>query len=385
MKYTVKDENTGINILNFEISKGYKTKGLLKIEKFPLNMRIKLESDASKENCLIHYESGDCYIYEKIPDITMKYMQNPYNDNGRYYSRPLPLNEELDKLAEKILNKKTEALTYYDLPDKLKKNLEENFNNLINSFVQNAQQSAAIVTFPIGHLIRKYLCDGAVGLYEDKGKMLAVFLCREGIEYDLVQTRGINEQLSDLPYGETLDNPYASASNCEWEVPYLVYMITDDKNDLKDFMSLVETISVEKDAISYGQQIQQQVARQNQMYFNNLFASQAQGWAAVDRMGQQLSQDLDHFHNSLNQQMAQFDSRIDLGNNGESIDDRIQRMRHESIMGVDTYERGDGTTYEYDNSADRVFENNLDNTSHFGTRNYLDDYIPEGWHELKKK
>ena len=60
-------------------------------------------------------------------------------------------------------------------------------------------------------------------------------------------------------------------------------------------------------------------------------------------------------------------------------------MRHESMMGVETYERQDGSTYEYSNMADRVFENNLDETTHFGTRNYYDDYVPEGWHEMKKK
>ena len=386
MKYTIKDDKTGLSILNFELSKGYKTKGLLEVEKFPLNMRVKLKCDAEKNNCRIHYESGDCYVYEKIPDQRLKYVQYPYNENGRYYSRPLPLNEELDKFAEKILKKKVEVLTYYDLPDGLKSKLEESFHNLVNGFVENAQQSASMVNFPIGHVIRKYLCDGAVGVYEDKEKILAVFICREGLEYDVVQAYGVNEQLSELPYGETMDNPYAGTSNCEWDVPYLAYMLSDDKADLKDFMSFVESISIENDAITYGQQIQQQVQMHNQMYFNSLFANQAQGWAASDRLGQQLSQDLDQFHNNLNQQMAQFDSRINLGSgNNETYDERIQRMRHESIMGVETYQRGDGTTYEYDNSADRVFENNLDNTSHFGTRNYLDDYVPDGWHEMKKK
>ena len=69
----------------------------------------------------------------------------------------------------------------------------------------------------------------------------------------------------------------------------------------------------------------------------------------------------------------------------ESSDDYIQRLRHESIMGVETYERNDGSTVEYSNYADRVFENNLDSTQHFGTHHYFDDYVPEGWHEMKKK
>ena len=71
--------------------------------------------------------------------------------------------------------------------------------------------------------------------------------------------------------------------------------------------------------------------------------------------------------------------------NPESSDDYIQRLRHESIMGVETYERNDGSTVEYSNYADRVFENNLDSTQHFGTHHYFDDYVPEGWHEMKKK
>ena len=54
-------------------------------------------------------------------------------------------------------------------------------------------------------------------------------------------------------------------------------------------------------------------------------------------------------------------------------------------MGVDTYERNDGSTVEYSTYADRVFENNLDQTQHFGTHHYFDDYVPEGWHEMKKK
>lgn len=60
-------------------------------------------------------------------------------------------------------------------------------------------------------------------------------------------------------------------------------------------------------------------------------------------------------------------------------------MRHESMMGVETYMRSDGSEVEYSNRADRVFENNLDNTVHFGTEHYYDDYVPDGWHELKKK
>ena len=52
---------------------------------------------------------------------------------------------------------------------------------------------------------------------------------------------------------------------------------------------------------------------------------------------------------------------------------------------METYERGDGTDVEFDSRADRVFENDLDPTVHFGTEHYYDDWVPDGWHELNKK
>ena len=125
---------------------------------------------------------------------------------------------------------------------------------------------------------------------------------------------------------------------------------------------------------------------QNQAIWANAFAQQQASWAASDRLRDSLSRDLDSWRSNLNQTMAQNDMRFTAGSsNGESSDDYIQRLRHESIMGVETYERNDGSTVEYSNYADRVFENNLDSTQHFGTHHYFDDYVPEGWHEMKKK
>ena len=105
----------------------------------------------------------------------------------------------------------------------------------------------------------------------------------------------------------------------------------------------------------------------------------------MDRVKEMVSRDLDNFHRDLNQRMQDFDSRITASSYGESLDDRIQRGRHEAMMGVETYERSDGTTVEFDSRADRVFENNLDSVTHFGTEHYYGDYVPDGWHEMKKK
>jgi hypothetical protein len=55
------------------------------------------------------------------------------------------------------------------------------------------------------------------------------------------------------------------------------------------------------------------------------------------------------------------------------------------MMDVNTYEREDGTTTEFSTQADRVFEQNLDHRNQFGTENYYDDYVPDGWSELNRK
>ena len=69
----------------------------------------------------------------------------------------------------------------------------------------------------------------------------------------------------------------------------------------------------------------------------------------------------------------------------ESLDDRIARWRHESMMGVNTYDREDGTSVEFSTQADRVFEQDLDPLTHVGTEHYYDDYVPDGWTELDRR
>ena len=155
----------------------------------------------------------------------------------------------------------------------------------------------------------------------------------------------------------------------------------------KDSEELKNTTKQLSQQINYNHRQQAQMsAMQNQAMWNNMFMQQEQRWNSVRNMQRSMSQDLDNWRAGQAQMRAQSDMRFQTGGSQfETTDDRIQRMRHESIMGVETYERNDGSTVEYSNMADRVFENNLDNTVHFGTHHYYDDYIPEGWHEMKKK
>ena len=121
-----------------------------------------------------------------------------------------------------------------------------------------------------------------------------------------------------------------------------------------------------------------------QQVINTSWSMHHQQMAPMDRISAQLSKDMDEWRRGFNQSRAEFDARMTPSDQGESLDDKIQRMRHETMMDVTTYGRSDGTTVEYDSRADRVFESNPDQTVHFGTEHYHSDYIPDGWHEMKK-
>ena len=70
-----------------------------------------------------------------------------------------------------------------------------------------------------------------------------------------------------------------------------------------------------------------------------------------------------------------------LANQNAAFDRSVQRS-HEMAMGVDTYQRTDGTTVEVDVSVDRVFQHTADPSMIVGATTTAD--VPFGWTELKK-
>ncbi len=385
----IKDNNSGMPLLQCELPADFQTQAVMQIKQYPLNQVIHVRMQARNGHCILNYQTGDNYLYEKVKQNPYGYPQanqNPYSDDGSWYSVPVSLTEELDRTASMILNREAKALNYYDPSEKLYSKLKNGFDEMTRDFISQIQNASVMTYIPVGTIIRNYLCDAGIGIYENGNAYLAVFLCRKGIEYDTVNgmVSGVHENITGEPFGQAYPTMNSMQSVCNWNVPSIICMSSDRKGDLDTFMTFLETAEIAPELNSYSMQLQQQVQIQKQNFFNNAFAQQMQGWAASDALGRSLSQDLDRFHHNLNQQMAQNDMRFS-PSYGETSDDRIQRMRHESMMGVETYERQDGSTYEYSNMADRVFENNLDETTHFGTRNYYDDYVPEGWHEMKKK
>ena len=399
----IKDKNTGMPVINCELPKGFEYEAEVQLKNFLYNQKLYLQMQAKKGNCLIAYQTGETYLYEKKPmanvfGMAQRHPLGTVSETGVIYGQPTALTDDIDQVAANILGKKVKAKDYLNPSEALAQKITNNCKELIQNTIEEVQVGMQIAGMPIGMIIRNYLNEGGIGIYEDEGKTLAIFLSRIGIESDIIQSPGISENIASEPFGQAPDIMGAVTSSVSWSIPGLSYMISDDKKDLGVFMNFIDSVKHTDELQNYAKQIAQQVQSanmqkaqiaqmENQATINMLWANQQQQFAAMDRLSASLSQDMDNFRNNLNATMAANDQRFGLGgsSSGESLDDRIQRMRHESMMGVETYNRSDGSTVEYSNMADRVFENNLDQTTHFGTHHYYDDYIPEGWHELKKK
>ncbi|MBP0969392.1 MAG: hypothetical protein J5744_04530 [Oscillospiraceae bacterium] len=400
---TFTDINTGMPLITGIIPEGFGTEAYTEMETFESSRLLKVYARAVKGNCAFYYQTGDTYMYNKsrVPGFFKHVLgEEETIENGNYMVNSFPdIRQQLDSFGSEIAEKPVQAKAYYELSDLLKNKAQKEADRQISISLNEMQLGSRISSMPVTTVVRNYLVDGGFGVYEDEGRVIAVCLERVGLETDLVQgAPTVVENITGEPFAQSKPVFGSIQSQAGWNIPFVTYMISDRKEDLTAFMTFAQTVDVTEQLRSYCDQIHQQdvqyqtqLAQMQTMQTNamisNMWAQQQQAWAASDRLRDSLSRDLDSFHNNLNQTMAQNDQRIFSGGNygGETSDDRIQRWRHESMMGVDTFTRTDGTEVEYDNNADRVFESNLDSTQHFGTRHYYDDYIPDGWHELQKK
>ena len=399
------DRNTGMELICGILPEGFVTDAFTEMENFETNRLLRVTAKAVKGGCSIYYRTGDTYILNKtnMAGFFQHVAGSPESrENGNYMVNSFPtIRQQLDGFASRLAGKQMTGSAYYQLSDMLAGKANREFDRQINESLSEMQMGASIASMTVTTIVRNYLTDGSFGIYENGDRIIAVCMYRVGLETDLVQGPAtIMENLTNEPYSKATPVFGAIQSQAAWNIPYITYMITDDKADITAFMTFAQTVDltdqlrgyrdrIHQEVVAYQTQVAQMQTMQTNAMISTMWAQQQQAWAASDRLRDSLSRDLDSFHNSLNQTMAQNDRRIfsqgSFSSGGESSDDRIQRWRHESMMGVDTYTRDDGTEVEYDNAADRVFESNLDSTQHFGTRHYYDDFVPDGWHEIHKK
>ena len=126
------------------------------------------------------------------------------------------------------------------------------------------------------------------------------------------------------------------------------------------------------------EQVQSQ-AIMNQIQTNQMIAN---GFQQATRVQQQC------FDKSFAAMKSLSDMNYQMTEHRMAVDnahfDHMSRMQHEAIMGVNTYQRPDGSTVEFSTMADRVFEKNNDPSLTVGFEGSGPDTVPYGWTELTK-
>ena len=263
-------------------------------------------------------------------------------------------------------------------------------------------RTAQFSQVPVSIQCTETIIDGAMGVWSFSKNNTPMTLCSAitRIGYTIVITANVGLYAMPQNFGKPLTS---------WTIPIVIQMVSDgqpDEETIQAFVGFVDSYTDSQELKNYTAQFEQQVtdmmlnqaamsAAQNQSMINQVLAQQNAAWARTEAFGKSLSQDLDAFRAGLAANSAAMDSfhagmhsmnaGTGFARNPETPDDRIQRWRYESMMGVNTYEREDGSTYEHSIQADRVFENNLDSNTHIGTENNFDDYVPDGWTELNRR
>ncbi len=396
-KVVFKDHNSNV-LASSVLPDGFEAEAVLNVVNQQYDQKISFNMEARKQGCQIVVRSGFSDFINKIQQPPVYYYMQPANDPNSGSKELSDIRSKLDEIAETILNRKAGKGDYFELSDKFKEKHYPELKEYINSIVDDIYIGTLASPIPIGAIFRNYLFDGGLGFYECDKQYLAICIYRVGVETDLSNYfQGISEDLSNKPFSKADIMPNAANSTASVRYPMFFYMLSERKEDLKTFMSFVDEFELSKQFIDYKQQLykntqqlmlnQAQMARsRDQTFIDATWQMNAAQLASMDRVRDSIAKDMDRFHADMDKMMKDSNSKsVSSIHDGESLDDRIQRGRHETMMDVETYDRSDGTTVEFDNRADRVFENNLDQNTHFGTEHYYSDYVPDGWHEMKKK
>lgn len=150
------------------------------------------------------------------------------------------------------------------------------------------------------------------------------------------------------------------------------------ENEVRDFLSFTKSFELHDHFKAFVEKIQQQLImnemQANQMLFNG--------------MQQTLKVQQQSFDRSFNAMKSVSDMSFEMTQHRMAVDntafDRQVRRNHEAIMGVNTYQRADGSTIEASVMNDRVFQMTADPMTVVGVEGVGPDTVPFGWTELKK-
>ncbi len=345
-------------------------------------------------NYELYFQSGESYSNQQA---------NPGQPQTSNFHQLCDAADQLDEYAAQFIGGTLAAANKFHLPKERLEKLNKNGSESISKTFAVLQQVGQMGQIKMNVQCTGTILDGAMGVYpfvkDGQQKTLYSAIWRVGLSVSIGGMFG-------------MFNPGGTSGYTLWSVPCAVNMVSHgplSEDAMRIFNTFIATFDDSPEFQAYARQVSDAnlnvnlqmaaaSARQTQAQIDNMWAQHNAAWARSEALSKSLSQDLDNFRAGLAANSAAMDafhsnlssmnSSSSFGSSfsdGESLDDRIQRQRHESIMGVNTFEREDGTTYEHTIMDNRVFENNLDSNTHFGTQNYYGDYVPDGWTELNQK
>ncbi len=408
MKLMFSDQKSGTALYQAELPEGFTPEAVYTPRRFQLSEGFVIRGTAAKEGepYRLYFRTGENYSWS---DRGSGFPEGARNEEGVIIHEPCDAALQLDEFAAEFTGQYAEALQYFNLTDRKCQLLQPEQEQEIQDMYRTAMQAASISPMPMNVQVQDTVNDGGTGMYtvetKQGRKTLLVTLWRRGL---LIQV---------MPQGLNLSGIYAQMARpltlISWGIPLVTYMLSDrepDRELIAVYNSFYESLSMTPEFEAYAKALAQQnqqkalqaaamQSRETQAQISLMWQQHEAGWAKADRMRQSLSQDLDAFRAHQSRMMSDYDRlhapggalystgapSMDYIGAGESTDDRIRRLRHESMMGVNTYTDADGREVEFSTEADRVFQNSLDNGLHVGTEHYYDDYVPEGWSELFRK
>ncbi len=388
------DRKSNTPLFSCEIGEGYETELLFENVRRGVKSDVLFRGMAANRMPSFFFEKGGTFMWQNTQDV----YEGKVDEEGVLFIPFCSAADQMNRYASQFLQQNVQGIAFYNLGQVRQGKLQETGTANLQKSYQNIVQASSFSQVPIQVSVNRWIMDGGIGVYpytmQGVKKTLYCAFWRLGMETAL-RVQGM------LGFGQP-------GIDCiSWQIPVVMYMISDadpNEEDLKKITQFSDTLEETPQLRQYFQQLEavnnqsvmqeaQRRAQATQAMINQSWAMHNAAWARVEAQRDAMSADLDRFRAGLSQQAAANDAWRDQMfspspssfNPSESSDDRIQRMRHESIMGVNTFDREDGTSYEHTIMNDRVFENNLDSNMHFGTENWYGDNIPDGWTELLRR
>ncbi|MBQ3459749.1 MAG: hypothetical protein IJH14_03665 [Solobacterium sp.] len=408
------DQKENIEIASGNLPEDYTPEAEIDQRRFSVAKfyRYFAKAETPDHSIRICFQDGESFIFP----MKQLYTDDPfvpfqYNKNGLIFMTPCTLADQMTFFVQKLLEQPAEMIGlegfYSDKQQEISAEAQRMFTEVQQNELQIRMQTGGMEQ----PQYLQTLLDGGIGTYRlQDGRRAAVALWRFGVETAYLSPMmpmyqnmyGAYQPLQGSGFG------YSDVSNslgafATWSVPYVLYAVCDENHfaEMKKVFTIFANsfvLSEQLDAIDHrNNQIALmeaiQSTNQNQAMMQQMLSQQQASWNMVEQAGRQISQDLDSFHQQTLAGMQANDAwhqQLQSSLNGspfsgqETIDEHIQRMRHEATMGVNTYTNEEGHETEFTTMADRVFENKADPDVHVGTESYFGS-TPDGWNELNRK